>query len=111
MDAGAGTGILQWYLAEQGAEVLSVDRGSRGDLPLRFRRRFNVQGLRPQDLAPASTGSAPARAGQPGGFAGAGDATWLGLPGTCPRERPRDRSTTRTWQTWQISPTTRWMPW
>ena len=29
MDAGAGTGVLQWYLAEEGAEVLSVDRGSR----------------------------------------------------------------------------------
>ncbi len=54
IDAGAGTGVLQWYLAQEGAEVLSVDRGSRSDLPLRFRRRFNVQGLRPQDLAPAS---------------------------------------------------------
>ncbi len=40
MDAGAGTGVMQWYLAEEGAEVLSVDRGSRGDLPLRFRRRY-----------------------------------------------------------------------
>lgn len=52
MDAGAGTGVMQWYLAEQGAEVLSVDRDSRADLPLRFRRRFRVQGLRPQDLLP-----------------------------------------------------------
>jgi ubiquinone/menaquinone biosynthesis C-methylase UbiE len=52
LDAGAGTGILQWRLAEEGAEVLSVDRGDRRDLPLRFRRRFRVQGLRPQDLAP-----------------------------------------------------------
>ena len=60
MDAGAGTGMLQWYLAVQGAEVLSVDRGSRANLPLRFRRRFNVVGLRqadqdsrPPDLLPA----------------------------------------------------------
>mgnify|MGYP000515983738 CR=1 FL=1 len=51
MDAGAGTGVLQWYLAEEGAQVLSVDRISRADLPLRFRRRFRVKGLRRQDLA------------------------------------------------------------
>jgi SAM-dependent methyltransferase len=56
MDAGAGTGILQWYLADQGAQVISVDRLSRAWLPLRFRRRFNVEGLRADshaDLAPA----------------------------------------------------------
>jgi SAM-dependent methyltransferase len=55
MDAGAGTGILQWYLAQEGAQVISVDRLSRALLPLRFRKRFNVQGLRAgseQDLAP-----------------------------------------------------------
>jgi ubiquinone/menaquinone biosynthesis C-methylase UbiE len=54
MDAGAGTGVMQWYLAERGAEVLSVDRASRADLPLRFRRRFRADGLRAQDLLPAS---------------------------------------------------------
>ena len=54
MDAGAGTGVMQWYLAEHGAEVLSVDRASRADLPLRFRRRFHTRGLREQDLLPAS---------------------------------------------------------
>jgi SAM-dependent methyltransferase len=53
LDAGAGVGILQWYLAEQGAEVLSVDRESRAHLPLRFRRRYRVEGLRVRDLAPA----------------------------------------------------------
>jgi SAM-dependent methyltransferase len=55
IDAGAGTGILQWYLAGQGAQVISVDRLSRAMLPLRFRRRFNVEGLRADsqiDLAP-----------------------------------------------------------
>ncbi len=71
MDAGAGTGVLQWYLAEVGAEVLSVDRGSRGELPLRFRRRYNVRGLRPQDLAPASQ-VIRARLGQSGGLSALG---------------------------------------
>jgi ubiquinone/menaquinone biosynthesis C-methylase UbiE len=53
LDAGAGTGVLQWYLADRGAEVISVDRMSRASLPLRFRRRFNVRGMRkssPPDL-------------------------------------------------------------
>ena len=54
MDAGAGTGVMQWYLAQSGAEVISVDRGSRADLALRFRSRFQVHGLRPTDLLPAS---------------------------------------------------------
>jgi SAM-dependent methyltransferase len=52
LDAGAGTGVMQWYLARGGATVISVDRTSRVNLPLRFRRRFRVQGLRPADLAP-----------------------------------------------------------
>ena len=54
LDAGAGTGVLQWYLAEQGAEVISVDRLRRAHLPLRFRSRYNVRGLRGQDLLPGS---------------------------------------------------------
>jgi SAM-dependent methyltransferase len=54
MDAGAGTGILQWFLAEAGAEVVSVDRGSRADLPARFRTRFHVKGLRKEDLNPSA---------------------------------------------------------
>ncbi len=52
LDAGAGTGILQWYLAEHGAQVVSVDRSSRSLLPVRFRHRYNCQGLRPGDLEP-----------------------------------------------------------
>lgn len=52
LEAGAGTGVLQWRLAGLGAEVISVDRLSRASLPLRFRRRFNVTGLRPGDLNP-----------------------------------------------------------
>jgi len=52
LDAGAGTGILQWFLSENGADVISVDRMSRASLPLRFRRRFNTYGLRNSDLMP-----------------------------------------------------------
>ena len=54
MDAGAGTGLIQWYLAGKGARVLSIDRLNRSNLPLRFRNRFNVKGKRPQDLNPVS---------------------------------------------------------
>ena len=50
MDAGAGMGVMQWYLASRGAEVTSVDRLSRASLPLRFRARYPVRGLRPDDL-------------------------------------------------------------
>lgn len=52
LDAGAGMGVLQWYLAAHGATVLSVDRSSRADLPWRFRRWTRVKGLRPMDLNP-----------------------------------------------------------
>lgn len=51
IDAGAGIGVMQWYLAERGAKVISVDLESRVGLPSRFRRRFDVSGLREQDLA------------------------------------------------------------
>lgn len=49
-DAGAGTGILQWYLADRGVGVLSVDRESRANLPLRFRFRYSVRGKNKDDL-------------------------------------------------------------
>lgn len=52
MDAGAGTGVLQWYLAKKGATVYSVDRGSRANLPWRFRCWVTVRGLRAGDLTP-----------------------------------------------------------
>jgi SAM-dependent methyltransferase len=54
MDAGAGTGLMQWYLAGQGADVISVDRSSRAPLSLRFRARYQVEGLRSGDLLPPS---------------------------------------------------------
>jgi SAM-dependent methyltransferase len=54
IDAGAGVGIIQWYLAGEGAEVISVDRECRAGLPLHFRLHYNVEGLRESDLKPFS---------------------------------------------------------
>lgn len=51
LDAGAGEGVLQWYLASKGIDVLSVDRCSREFLPLHYRKFYPAEGLRPQDLA------------------------------------------------------------
>lgn len=53
MDAGAGVGVMQWYLASHEAQVISVDRVSRAALPLRFRTHFHVDGLRKEDLLPS----------------------------------------------------------
>lgn len=50
MDAGAGVGVIQWYLADQGVDVISVDRESRANLPTHFRLRYRVRGLRTEDL-------------------------------------------------------------
>ncbi len=55
IDAGAGTGVMQWYLAENGARVISIDRESRANLSPRFRRRLKVQGLRAADLSTENT--------------------------------------------------------
>ncbi len=46
---------MQWYLAQQGADVLSVDRDSRAALPLRFRTFVHVEGYRKEDLLPPFT--------------------------------------------------------
>jgi len=51
LDAGAGKGLIQWYLASKGIDVLSVDRVNRKYLPLHYRKYFPVEGLRPQDFA------------------------------------------------------------
>jgi SAM-dependent methyltransferase len=50
LDAGAGTGLIQWRLSDLGWRVISVDRASRRDLPRRFRTRYPVRGLRQIDL-------------------------------------------------------------
>jgi SAM-dependent methyltransferase len=49
LDAGAGYGVLQWYLSDQGINVISVDRMDRAAIPLRFRIRYPVRGLVPAD--------------------------------------------------------------
>lgn len=50
LDAGAGFGLMQWWLAEQGAHVISVDKVSRAKLSVRFYNRYKIQGMRPDDL-------------------------------------------------------------
>ena len=52
IDAGAGMGIMQWWLAEHGVEVISADRQNRQNLPMSFRQRYRIQGWRKEDLAP-----------------------------------------------------------
>jgi ubiquinone/menaquinone biosynthesis C-methylase UbiE len=54
IDAGAGVGVMQWYLAEHNAQVTSIDRLDRSTLSLRFRSRYKVTGQRPSDLMPAN---------------------------------------------------------
>ena len=54
IDAGAGRGAMQWWLADHGVTVLSVDRRSRANLPQAFRKRYRIAGLRPEDLSPAT---------------------------------------------------------
>lgn len=50
IDAGAGIGLAQWWLADNCLDVISIDRWSRRDLPIRFRKKYRVQGLRKRDL-------------------------------------------------------------
>jgi ubiquinone/menaquinone biosynthesis C-methylase UbiE len=51
MDAGAGQGLMQWWLAEQGIDVISVDRTSRACISQRFRETYRIMGLREKDVA------------------------------------------------------------
>jgi len=50
LDAGAGHGILQFMLAEQGAEIISVDLNSRRNLSMRYRKKFDIRGAATDDL-------------------------------------------------------------
>jgi len=54
LDAGAGFGLIQWWLAEHGARVISVDKVSRAELSVRFYTRYTIRGMRPDDLLPRS---------------------------------------------------------
>lgn len=49
LDAGAGMGIMQWWLAEKGVDVISVDRQIREYMPFRYRRRYKINGIRQED--------------------------------------------------------------
>ncbi|MCE9647502.1 MAG: class I SAM-dependent methyltransferase [Chloroflexi bacterium] len=49
MDAGAGIGFVQWYLAKQGAQIISIDRSDRTSIPFHLVNQFNVQGYTPSD--------------------------------------------------------------
>ena len=85
MDAGAGTGLMQWYLAGKGVDVISVDRSSRAGMPLRFRAHYSVRGLRQQDLWPAAQviahnfKTAPSLARKSAGLVR--DGVWAVVPG------------------------------
>lgn len=50
LDAGAGIGFLQWYLASKGAHIISVDRSDRTCIPFHLKDNFNVHGLTSADM-------------------------------------------------------------
>ena len=52
LDAGAGWGIMQWWLADQGVDVISVDRLNRYNLSKQFLCEYRIRGWRKEDLAP-----------------------------------------------------------
>jgi SAM-dependent methyltransferase len=52
LDAGAGRGIIQWWLATRGVDVISVDRQRRDRLPKSLLTRFEIRGLRSSDYSP-----------------------------------------------------------
>jgi ubiquinone/menaquinone biosynthesis C-methylase UbiE len=52
LDAGAGWGIMQWWLAGQGVDVISVDRLNRYNVSMRLLREYRIRGWRKEDLAP-----------------------------------------------------------
>jgi|SRR5579862_577578 len=59
LDAGAGTGLMQWWLAGRGVEVISLDRAER--LPSRrLRARYDIRPLN-GDVLPSVRSSAVAR--------------------------------------------------
>jgi SAM-dependent methyltransferase len=51
LDAGAGEGVLQFYLAWKGINVISIDRMDRSHLPLHFRRFFRIEGFHSSDFS------------------------------------------------------------
>lgn len=43
IDAGAGMGTMQWWLAEHGVNVISIDRQTRKNIPISFKKRCRIQ--------------------------------------------------------------------
>lgn len=52
LDAGAGHGLMQWWLSDHQMDVISVDRVARENLPRRLRSHYPVRGMRAHDLLP-----------------------------------------------------------
>lgn len=52
LDAGAGRGLMQWYLAERGADVISVDVKRRDDLPRHIQMAYNIAPYRSDHFVP-----------------------------------------------------------
>ncbi len=50
LDAGAGWGIMQWWLAGGGVHVISVDRADRSELPVHLGKQYRVAAWREGDL-------------------------------------------------------------
>ena len=50
LDAGAGMGTMQWWLADRGARVISVDLLPRKRVPEHFYRRYRVDGWTTADV-------------------------------------------------------------
>jgi SAM-dependent methyltransferase len=49
LDAGASLGVMQWWLAKQGATVISVDLEDRKRIDPKLKAWCPIQGLRPSD--------------------------------------------------------------
>lgn len=52
LDAGAGMGALQWWLADHGAVVISADRQDRSEVSPRFRASYRIEGMDAGSLRP-----------------------------------------------------------
>ncbi len=50
LDAGAGPGLIQWWLSSQGVNVISVDRLDRSTILQGIRVHFPLKGMREEDL-------------------------------------------------------------
>jgi len=61
LDAGAGWGLIQFWLAEQGIDVISADRKKRKNVPQNFTNKYLFKGYRKGDLIPEFREFLPSR--------------------------------------------------